>query len=137
MKKRIESLKEFHAERRRVKARIAELEGLIQQDVQLLKESVKPMRLAANTVKNMFASDHDGVLGETIGLTVDRLIRKVLLRRTNFIVKFFVVLLMKNLTRNLVLKNSSNIMDWLKKQVTKFSSNHHDEKEYSSGWSKN
>src|SRR4051794_18836328 len=90
MKKRIESLDNFKEEKRRVRRRIRELEGLLEEDITQMKDHLKPWKLATNTVKELFVSKHDGVMGETIGLTVNGLIKKVLLRRSNWLLKFVV-----------------------------------------------
>src|SRR5438105_15446215 len=119
MKNKIENLNDFKKEKRRVRLRIKEIEGLIEEDINQLKDSLKPWRLAGNAERNLLISEHDGVVGETIGLTVSGLIRKVLLRRANWLVKFIVVYMLKNYTRNLVLKNSDTILDWVKKQFSK------------------
>src|SRR4051812_12568444 len=111
--KKIETYKALQDEKRLTRKRIAELEILIKEDVEEIKTSLNPLNLAGEAVRNVVSSKRSGVLGETIGITVDSLIKKVLLRKSNWILKLATAFFLKNYTKNMVAKNSDTIWHWL------------------------
>src|SRR4051812_25621601 len=122
--KKISSYKELQEERRSSRQKLVQLELLIKEDIEEIKESLQPVRLAGQTVKKMVSSDRDGLLSESIGLTVDTLIRKFILRRANWIFRIGAAFLLKNYAKNVVAKNSDNIVGWLLSKIKKKKDNH-------------
>src|ERR1043165_2703893 len=100
MKTEIKSLEQFREEKQRVVLRLMRLENLIKEDIGSIKQDLKPWKLAGNTLKSLLISEHDGVVGETIGLTVNGLIKNVILRKSGWITKFIVAYVLKNYTKN-------------------------------------
>ena len=129
MKKRIASIEEFNKERRRTRLRIEDLETLIEQDVRQLKETLQPVRVAGDVLKNFLAPEKDSFVSNTIGLTIDALISRLFFRKSKSLFKSIVVFLLSNVARNLVSKNSENIIEWLKKILATIKSDQEGEKE--------
>lgn len=111
--KKIESLQQLKQQRMLSRMRIVELEERIKEDFEQIKEDLKPLNIAGKALRNMMSSENNTVLGESIGLTVDTLIRKLLFRNSGFMTKLVVAFVVKNFARNLVTKNSENIIDWI------------------------
>src|SRR5437868_2602452 len=111
--KKIETYKDLVEEKRLTKKRIAELELLIKEDMEDIKTSLNPLNLAHGAVRNIVSSRRNGVVGETIGITVDTLIKKILLRNSNWALKLATSFFLKNYAKNMVTKNADNIWHWL------------------------
>jgi len=121
---KIKSQKDLYAQISYSRMRINELEQQIKNDFQEIKAELKPSNVARNVLHDLLMSEKGGLMGATVGLTVDRLIRKLLMRKSNFVTKMIVALLARNYTRNLVSKNSDNIIDWVKSLFWKIKSKH-------------
>jgi hypothetical protein len=121
---KIKSQKDLLAQISYSRMRITQLEQLIKNDFEEIKEAWKPSNVAKDIFHDLLMSEKGGLMGATVGLTVDRLIRKLLMRKSNFITKMVVALLAKNYMRNLVSKKSDNIIDWVKSLFLKIKSKH-------------
>jgi hypothetical protein len=114
-KKKIETLKDLQDEKKLVRERLAKLEQDIMDDVESLKHGLESWRTAGNAVKTLFVSKQPGMLGVSVGAVVETLIKKLLLRKSNFVTRFIISFLLKNVARNLVAKNSDIIVKKVKK----------------------
>ena len=112
--KRINSLKELNAEKLRITQRINDLEILIESDVNVIKQDINAWRVAGSTIKNFLVTEENGVMGESIGLAVDTIVKKLLMRRSNWIFKFALSFLLKNVAKNYFSKNAENIFEKIK-----------------------
>jgi hypothetical protein len=117
-KKKIETLKDLHDEKKLVRERLEQLEQDIMNDVDSIKRDLETWKNAGTAVKSLFASKQSGVMGASAGVVVDALIRKLLLRKSNFVTRFIISFLLKNAARNIVAKNSDSIMNKIKKMVS-------------------
>jgi hypothetical protein len=122
--KRINSIKELNEEKKRIAIRINELESLIETDITLIKEDLNAWRIAGNTVKKFLMTEEQGVMGESIGLVVDTIVKKLLLRRSGFVMKFIFSFILKNFAKNYFAKNAGSIFEKIKNMI---SSNHREE----------
>src|SRR5436190_15016954 len=123
--KKIKTLKDLREERICVKRRIDELEEEIQEDFQSIKNDLKPWNLAGDAIRNMFESEKNDLVGESIGLGIDALVKKVIFRNSNFLVKYAISFAMKNYVRNFLSTNSENILNWIQVELRKIKSKHH------------
>lgn len=121
---KIENFKQLQEARALSRMRIKDLEQQIADDVNALKEDLKPLNLAGQTVRNMLSSHKNGIVGETLGIGINSLVKNLLFRRTNFITKTLIAFAAKNIANNLVAKNSDNIFDWLQSHLKKLKSKH-------------
>jgi hypothetical protein len=115
--KTINSLKELNEEKLRITQRINDLEVLIEADVNGIKQDINAWRAAGTTIKNFLVTEENGVMGESIGLAVDTLVKKLLLRRSNWVFKFVMSFLLKNVAKNYFSKNAENIIEKIKNMV--------------------
>ena len=76
--KKIETLQQLLAERTLSRLRIEQLEKQIEEDFKDIKEDFKPLNIAGKALKNLVTSESDSLVGESIGLTIDSLIKKTL-----------------------------------------------------------
>jgi hypothetical protein len=122
---KISSLKELNEEKQRITQRINDLETLIEADMDVIRKDLSVWRVAGNTVKSFLITEENGMMGESVGIAVDTVIKKLLFRRSNWIVKFMLSFLIKNFARNYLSKNAENIFEKIKNMV----SNHHRKEE--------
>lgn len=116
-KKKIETLKDLQDEKKLVSERLQELEQDILNDVDSFKHDLETWSTAGGAVKHLFMKNKDSVMGNTAGAAVDMLIRKVLLRKSNFVTRFLISFIMKNVVRNIAAKKSDAIVDKVKKMI--------------------
>jgi len=128
--KRIESIKELREERRLARMRVLQLEEQIKIDFEEIKDDLKPLKMAGKAIKTMMVSEKDTVLGTSIGLTVDALIKKLFLRKSGFLTKTIVAFILKNYTRNIVSKNSDSILDWVQSLFLNYKKKHQHNGQY-------
>jgi len=115
--KKIKPYDQLQAELLLTRQKIAHLERLIEEDVAEIKSSLDPLKLAGQGVKHMLSSEKDGVVSESISLTVDALIKRLLLRRSNWMFKLAVAFFLKNYAKNLLSRNAGNILEWIKMKL--------------------
>jgi len=124
MKRKIESLDDLNLARKASRLRIRQLEEQIRDDVEELKESLKPVNLAGRTLKNLMTSDRQTIFGESLSMTIDAFIKKLVLRKSGFLTRTIVAFMLKNYARNLVSKNSENIFEWIQSLFSKKKNSH-------------
>ena len=122
---KIESYQQLREQRALARLRVKELEQQIKNDVDELKESFKPLNMARQAVSGMLSSDKHGMVSESIGITVDTLIKKLLFRNTGFLTKTLISFAVKNYANGMVSKKSEDILDWLQVHIKKLKSKHH------------
>jgi hypothetical protein len=116
-KKKIETLKDLQEEKKLVRKRLADIEQDILDDVESFRGDVESWRNAGNAVKSLFVANKESMLGASAGVAVETILKKLLLRKTNFVTKFIISFLLKNVARNLVAKKSDVIVDKVKKMI--------------------
>jgi hypothetical protein len=122
--KRINSYQELQQERLRAKERIRQLENQIEDDFS--HWNVK------NVLEDLFVSkSKNGILGESIGLTVDTILKKLLLRRFSWPLRFLASYFAKNYARNMYSKKSGNIYNWIVDKISNLTHDHSHRKMYS------
>jgi hypothetical protein len=125
MKMKIESLKDLRQKKRILKNRINMLEDLISEDFHAIREDLRPAKVVVNTIKDMFSSNRNGIVDESVSIAVDTIIRKVFFRKSNFLIKTILSFLVKNYTRNLVTNKPEAILDWAHSLLDRLKSKHH------------
>jgi len=100
-----------------VRERINKLEQDILSDVEDIRKDLETWKTAGGAVKNLLSSKSTGVINESVGSVVDVLLKKLLLRKTNFVTKFLITFIVKNFARNYLEKNSDAIAHKIKKLV--------------------
>jgi len=118
-KKKIETLKDLQEEKKMVRQRLHHLEKAIENDLAAFKHDIESWTNAGHAVKNIFSSNKKGMMAASAGIAADALVKKFLFRKSNFIVRFIISFVLKNIARNYVSKNSDKIIDKTQKVVTR------------------
>src|SRR6188508_2859595 len=87
MMTKIENYKELRAAKLQCRKRIKMLEQEIKDDVESIKNDLKPINLAGSTIRNMLTSEKHGLVTESLNMSVNALVKGLLFRRSNFITK--------------------------------------------------
>jgi hypothetical protein len=122
----IETYDQLKAAKAISKQRIKLLEQEIRDDVEEIKNDLKPVNVAVNTVRNMLSSEKHGLVSETLNLSVNALVKGLLFRNTSFVTKTLIAFAAKNFANNMVMKNSDNILDWLQAKLRSLKSKDND-----------
>jgi len=122
---KIENIHDLRQERTLTRIRLKELEQRIEKDFSEIKEDMKPANIAGRALKSMLSSRDNNIVGESISMTVDGLIKGLLFRKSGFLTKTIVAFIAKNYARNMVSKNSENILDWVQTLLSKLKGRHH------------
>ncbi|MCW3086191.1 MAG: hypothetical protein JWP12_3557 [Bacteroidetes bacterium] len=118
--RRINTLAELRFEQRALRSKAADLEIVIQNDLQEIKAMFRPLQLVTSGAEKVLTSHNNGILGNSAGLIADFLTRKVLLKNSGFLTKLIVPLLVKNVTSNVVDNNKETIVDWVGGLISRF-----------------
>jgi hypothetical protein len=114
-------MNDFHAERRRLKAAIAEKESLMKADVDSLKQTLKPVNMAINYVAKFTSSkDKDSPLNKGVESAVTYLLRNVVLARAGWITKIVVPIIARNYASNKLTENKADIVHTVREWLHKF-----------------
>src|SRR6188508_2007051 len=84
---KIENYQQLRAAKLQCRKRIKVLEQEIKDDVESLKNDLKPINLAGSTIRNMLTSEKHGLVTEALNMGVNALVKGLLFRNTNFITK--------------------------------------------------
>ncbi len=116
--KRINTIAELKAERKRLSLRRVFLEDEIKSDFRELKQSFEPLRLIVKGAEKTLVSQNNHVISDTAGQFA-KFIAKATLRRSGFLSRLIVPYLVKNAASNFVEGNKSKILSWAEVLFTK------------------
>jgi hypothetical protein len=116
----INTLAELKEERRRLYMKKALLETDITNNFNQIKEDLKPLQVLTKGVGKFLSSKDNSVLGSSAGFLTELLVKKVVLRNSNFITKLIVPFLAKNVASNVAEDNKSMITGWISDLIAKF-----------------
>jgi len=125
MKTKIKTLKDLRDKKRQIKMRMEILQEEISNDFHAIRDDLQPAKIVVHTIKDMFSSERNGIVDESVGIAVDTIIRKVFFRKSNFLIKTVVSYLVKNYTRNFVTNKPELILDWAHSLLDRLKSKHH------------
>jgi hypothetical protein len=117
--RRIDTLEELKAERKRLVLRKNFLEEEIKKDFKDIKAGLEPARLLSETAKRAVGSEENHFLGDSVG-AVANMIAKSTLKHAGFIPRLLVPFLIKNVTGKIVEKNKKEILGWFGSLAEKF-----------------
>lgn len=112
MTKRINTYNDLLEEKDRLKKLLQAQKELIKEDVNEIKEELRPVREAAGVVGKFITRDHTNPL-LTMGTdaAIDLLVRKLILSRAGWFGKLVIPFLVKNFTSHVVTDNIGTIKD--------------------------
>ena len=115
MKKKIESLKVLTEERQKSMQRLNELEMLILEDAESIRQDVNAWKTTARTIQDLLVTKENGMMSKSVDFAVDGVVKNLLLRRTGWLTKFVISFLTKNYLKNFLAKNAETILEKVKK----------------------
>jgi hypothetical protein len=118
--RRINTLEELKAERKRLSYRRLNLERQIKEDFEEIKQSLEPVNLLTAGAKKSLENEKNHLFGNSVGLATTFL-AKIALKNSGFLPRLIVPLLVKNMTSSLVEKNKARIFNWIGNIASKVS----------------
>lgn len=122
---KIETYQQLKEQKALSKLRLNEMEERIKEDFAEIKNDLKPMNLIGSTLRSMLKSEKHGVVGGSIGATVDLIVKKLLFRKSSFITKGIVSYVAKNYANSMVTKNAESILGGMQSVLHKIKNKRH------------
>lgn len=119
MIRKIKNLKDLHSEKRRLKLQLDEAEETLKQDMHWVKEELKPIRNAGKLFSNAFFNKNHSLLDDGVRITIDALLRNIILSKTGVLTRLIVPFLVKNLSSNFLLEKRPEIFGIIKGLIQK------------------
>jgi hypothetical protein len=106
---KIKTYEDLLQEEQRLMQQLKTHEGLIREDIVVLKEKLKPVSRVVSVLEKMATRDHTGPLASFgIDFSIDLLLRKFLLARAGWFTKIFVPFLVKNYSSHIINEDQRN-----------------------------
>ncbi len=123
--KKIDSLVQLRAEKKRLQAKKIMLEAEIENNFNEIKHDLSPLTLIKKGAEKAVSSEHYGVVNYSISGILDFVFKKVLLRNSGIVTRLVVPFLAKNLTKNYVHDNKTKIMGWIGSLISRVAAKKH------------
>ena len=108
----INSYKELMAEKERLQLLFSEQKKAIGLEAAAIKAEIKPVTSAISMVGSLFNRNKSiGIINQGLDVTVDWLLKKVLLRRSGWLTKMIAPFLVKNIASHLLAKKLGTSQD--------------------------
>jgi hypothetical protein len=118
--KTINTLAELKQERQRLYLHKAFLETEIKNDINDIKEQLKPLQLLTKGAVKVLSSKDNTLIGKSAAYVTNLIVKKVLLRNSGFISRLIVPYLAKNVAGNIAEANKPKITHWIEEIISKF-----------------
>jgi hypothetical protein len=119
MKTKINSIDELRKEKNRLKLELIRSEEALQEDFALLKEELKPLRLAGRAVSYAMINKNDGVVNDGVRFAINGLLKNVVLAKAGWITKLVVPFIVKNISSNMLLEKKPEVLGYLRNLIHK------------------
>jgi|SRR6185436_3717797 len=113
--RKVNSLTELKVELKRLQQEQLYLENEIKENIHVLKKSLSPVTVASK----MLVNKNSGVVNGLVNLLADILVKKVLFRNSNFLLRFIFSFLAGNSANNWVHSNRKKIQVWIADLILK------------------
>ena len=112
MKRKIRSYEDLEKEEQLLEELLQTQKQLIQLDVQVLKQQLKPASMALKFFNKITTVDKSNLLlNEGANKVIDLVLNKFILARSGWITRFLVPIFMKNYSSHLIGENKVNIVE--------------------------
>src|SRR6186997_3649114 len=112
MKRKIKSYEDLEKEEQLLEELLQTQKQLIQLDVQVLKQQLKPATMALKFFNKITTVDKSNLLlNEGANKVIDLVFNKLILARSGWITRFLVPMFMKNYSSHLIGDNKANIFE--------------------------
>lgn len=120
----IKSVADLKLEILRLKALQNQQEEILLNDLNEIKNSLKPANLVINTVSSLFANkERSGILSNGFYYGIGFVVEKILLRKSTGVSKYILAYLLQNLAVNLSEEKSDTIKSTLRNYLRKLKDN--------------
>jgi len=123
MKNSIQTVEDIQAERANLKNQLQLSKLAMHGNVHAIQQELNPARQALGVVKDVFTRPRKGLLYVGVGIGVDLLVRRRLLRNAGWLPKLVVPFLVQNAAAKVIQKNSTSLLEkglrWFKKVTDK------------------
>ena len=102
MKNNIQTIEDIRAERANLKNKLALSQLHMHTRVQAIQQELNPARQALGVVKDVFARPRKGLLYVGVGIGVDLLLRRRLLKKAGWLPRLVVPFLVQNAAANVI-----------------------------------
>ena len=114
MKRKIRSYEDLEREEQLLEELLRTQKQLIQLDIQVLRNQLKPASVALQFFNKITTVDKSNLLlNEGANKVIDLVLNKFILARSGWITKFIVPIFMKNYSSHLIADNKANIVEKL------------------------
>jgi hypothetical protein len=112
MKRKIRSYEDLEREEQLLEELLQTQKLLVQLDIQVLKDQLKPATMALKFFNKITTVDKNNLLvNEGANKVIDFVLNKFVLARTGWITKFLVPMFLKNYSSHLIGDNTANIVE--------------------------
>ena len=112
MKRKIMSYEDLEREEQLLEELLRTQKQLIQLDIQVLRDQMKPASMALQFFNKITTVDKSNLLlNEGANKVIDLVLNKFILARSGWITKFLVPIFMKNYSSHLIADNKANIVE--------------------------
>ena len=112
MKKKIRSYEDLEREEQLLEELLQTQKQLIQLDIQVLRNQLKPARMALQFFNKITTVDKSNlILNEGANKVIDLVLNKFILARSGWITKFLIPIFLKNYSSHLIGDNKVNIVE--------------------------
>jgi hypothetical protein len=112
MKRKIRSYEDLEKEEQLLEELLHNQKQLVQLDVQVLKEQLKPAHMALQFFNKITTVDKSNLLiNEGANKVIDLVFNKFILARSGWITRFLVPIFLKNYSSHLIADNKTNLVE--------------------------
>jgi len=112
--RKVNTIEDLVSERTRLKLKQSMLENEIEGNITEIKDTLKPLNLIKNGLKNVtHTKDDSDLISNSAGSIVEMIVRNVVFRNSGLITKWLLPKLVKNVTSNAVHNNKSFLLEKL------------------------
>jgi hypothetical protein len=112
MKRKIRSYEDLEKEEQLLEELLLNQKQLVQLDVQVLKEQLKPAHMALQFFNKITTVDKSNLLiNEGANKVIDLVFNKFILARSGWITRFLVPIFLKNYSSHIIADNKTNLVE--------------------------
>ena len=128
--KKIKNIQDLRAEKLKLQLELLKSEEDLKEDFEWLKDGVKPFSFIGNFIKNVSGKNKGSLFAGGVGLTVDVLLKNIILAKAGWITRLIVPALFKNLSTGFLADKKPEIFGVLKNLIKKARKSIHHDKEF-------
>ena len=119
MRRKIKNIKDLRAEQTRLKLELSVAEETLKEDLKWAREELRPARIAGSLLNKALGNNQHGLIKDGVKITVDTVVKDLLLAKSGWITRLVVPWVVKNLSSNYLADKSPEIFGVLRKLIRK------------------